>query len=180
MATFISTIKFTEQGIQNIQQSPKRAAAFKSAAKKLGVKVTDIYWTLGSFHGVLMFDDPNDETAPQLVSITPGNNQFITAPQLLFRFSEPVHSDVTNLDLSLSINPALGMTGKISPNQQEMLVELSGLRVGETYSLTLHQAGVRDLKGNFIARGHQSTNGVIDDTVPVDQLLRRLGHFNHY
>ena len=63
MATFISTIKFTEQGIQNIHESPKRAAAFKSAAKKLGVKVTDIYWTLGSFDGVLIFDAPNDETA---------------------------------------------------------------------------------------------------------------------
>jgi len=42
MATFITTIKFTEQGIQNIRESPKRAAAFKSAAKKLGVKVTGI------------------------------------------------------------------------------------------------------------------------------------------
>src|SRR5918999_6571202 len=63
MATFISTIKFTEQGILNIQQSPERAAAFKSAAKKLGVKVTNIYWTLGSIDGLLIFDAPNDETA---------------------------------------------------------------------------------------------------------------------
>jgi hypothetical protein len=40
-ATFITTIKFTEQGVQNFQESLKRAAAFKSAVKKLGVKVTD-------------------------------------------------------------------------------------------------------------------------------------------
>ena len=81
MATFISTIKFTEQGIQNIQQSPKRAAAFKSAAKKLGVKVTDIYWTLGSFDGVLMFDAPNDETATaaMLHLSSQGNVQTATA-----------------------------------------------------------------------------------------------------
>jgi uncharacterized protein with GYD domain len=63
MATFITTIKFTEQGIQSIQDSPKRAAAFKTAAKKLGLKVTDVYWTLGSVDGVLIFDAPNDETA---------------------------------------------------------------------------------------------------------------------
>jgi uncharacterized protein with GYD domain len=63
MATFITTIKFTEQGIQNIHESPKRAAAFKSAAKKMGVKVTDIYWTLGSFDGVVILDAPDDETA---------------------------------------------------------------------------------------------------------------------
>jgi uncharacterized protein with GYD domain len=63
MATFIATIKFTEQGIQNIHESPKRAAAFKSAAKKMGVKVTGEFWTLGSFDGVIIFDAPNDETA---------------------------------------------------------------------------------------------------------------------
>ena len=63
MATFITTIKFTEKGIQGIQESPKRAAAFKAAAKKMGVKVTEIYWTLGYFDGVLIFDAPDDETA---------------------------------------------------------------------------------------------------------------------
>jgi uncharacterized protein with GYD domain len=63
MATFITTIKFTEKGIQGIQESPKRAAAFKASAKKMGVKVTDIYWTLGYFDGVLIFDAPDDETA---------------------------------------------------------------------------------------------------------------------
>ena len=63
MATFIATLKFTEHGIENIRESPKRAAAFESAAKKMGVKVTDEYWTLGSFDGVIIFDAPNDETA---------------------------------------------------------------------------------------------------------------------
>lgn len=63
MATFITTINFTEQGIQSIRESPKRAAAFKSAAKKMGVKIADIYWTLGGFDGVIIFDAPDDETA---------------------------------------------------------------------------------------------------------------------
>ena len=63
MATFIATIKFSEKGIQGIKESPKRAAAFKAAAKKMGVKVTDIYWTLGYFDGVIIFDAPDDETA---------------------------------------------------------------------------------------------------------------------
>jgi len=61
MATFISTIKFTEKGIQNIQDSPKRADAFKAAAKKMGVKVKDIFWTLGYFDGIVVFDAPDDE-----------------------------------------------------------------------------------------------------------------------
>jgi uncharacterized protein with GYD domain len=63
MATFISTIKFTEQGIQNVQDTCKRANSFKAAAKKMGVKVQDIYWTLGPFDGLLVFDAPDEETA---------------------------------------------------------------------------------------------------------------------
>ena len=40
MATFITTIKFTQQGIKGIDDSTKRAAALKATAKKLGAKVT--------------------------------------------------------------------------------------------------------------------------------------------
>ncbi len=63
MATFITTIKLTAQGVAEIQDTCKRAAAFKAAAKKLGGKVTDVYWTLGSFDGVLILEAPDDETA---------------------------------------------------------------------------------------------------------------------
>ena len=53
MATFITTIKFTQQGIKGIDDTTKRAAALKAAGKKLGVKVTGQYWTLGAFDGWL-------------------------------------------------------------------------------------------------------------------------------
>jgi uncharacterized protein with GYD domain len=81
MATFITTLKFTEHGIQNIHESPKRAAAFKSAAKKLGAKVTEIYWTLGSFDGILKFEAADDEsaTAAMLHLSSQGNVQTTTA-----------------------------------------------------------------------------------------------------
>ena len=63
MATFISTIKFTEQGIKAIGETTKRAVALKATAKKMGVKVADIYWTLGKFDGLLIFEAADDETA---------------------------------------------------------------------------------------------------------------------
>src|SRR5271165_1708613 len=67
MATFITNIKFTQQGIKGIGETTKRAAAVKAAAKKMGVKVTDIYWTLGDHDGVLIFEAPDDETATTLL-----------------------------------------------------------------------------------------------------------------
>ena len=67
MATFITTIKFTQQGIKGIDDTTKRAAALKAAARKMGVKVTDIYWTLGEYDGVLIFEAADDETATTLL-----------------------------------------------------------------------------------------------------------------
>lgn len=63
MATFISTLKFTEQGLKNIQDTIKRANAFKAAAKKLGAKVVEVYWTMGAFDGVIVLEAPDEEVA---------------------------------------------------------------------------------------------------------------------
>jgi uncharacterized protein with GYD domain len=63
MATFITTTKLTEKGIQGIRETAKRAAAFKATAKKMGVKVTAVYWTIGPFDTVIIFEAPDDETA---------------------------------------------------------------------------------------------------------------------
>ena len=67
MATFITLIKFTPQGVTAIQDTCKRAAAFKAAARKLGGKVTATYWTQGRFDGVLVFEAPDAETASALM-----------------------------------------------------------------------------------------------------------------
>lgn len=63
MTTYIALINFTAQGLQNIHDSPHRAAAFKAAAKKVGVKLRETYWTLGAYDGVIVFDARDDESA---------------------------------------------------------------------------------------------------------------------
>lgn len=63
MATFISTIKFTAQGITNVKETCKRAEAFKAKAKKMGVDVHEVYWTLGPADGLIVFDAPDEQTA---------------------------------------------------------------------------------------------------------------------
>ncbi len=62
MATFITLVNFTEQGIRNAKESPNRAAAFAASAEKLGVKVKDIYWTVGHYDAVAIIEGPDDET----------------------------------------------------------------------------------------------------------------------
>lgn len=36
MSTYVALLSFTQQGLQNIHESPHRAGAFKSAARKAG------------------------------------------------------------------------------------------------------------------------------------------------
>ena len=98
MATFITTIKFTEKGIEEIHKSPKRAAALKAAAKKMGVKVTDIYWTLGESDGVLIFDAADDETA--------------AAAMLYLSAQGNVHTTTTRAFGSTEMEKVLGLMGK--------------------------------------------------------------------
>ena len=75
MASYITTLKFTEQGVRAIGETTKRAAEFKAAAEKIGIKVKDIYWTMGAFDGLVVFDAPDDETATALMlHVSSGGN----------------------------------------------------------------------------------------------------------
>ncbi|MFQ5840454.1 MAG: GYD domain-containing protein [Candidatus Methylomirabilales bacterium] len=67
MATFISLLEFTDQGIRNVKETAKRAEAFKAMAKKGGVTVKEIYWTMGTYDVVLIVDAPDDETATAVI-----------------------------------------------------------------------------------------------------------------
>ena len=62
MATYVALVNFTDQGVRHIQQTTERAKALINAAKNLGVKIKDIYWTMGAFDAVFTADAPDEET----------------------------------------------------------------------------------------------------------------------
>jgi uncharacterized protein with GYD domain len=66
MATYVMLAHFTEQGIKNIKDSPKRAEAFRQSAKKHGATVKELYWTLGQFDIVTIIDAPDEATMTAL------------------------------------------------------------------------------------------------------------------
>lgn len=47
MPTFICALSWTDQGIRSVKDSPKRLAAGKEAAKKMGVEVKQVFLTAG-------------------------------------------------------------------------------------------------------------------------------------
>jgi uncharacterized protein with GYD domain len=62
MATFIVLGQFTDQGIRKIKATSERADAAKKLAEKFGVKVREIFWTIGRYDLALIVEAPDDET----------------------------------------------------------------------------------------------------------------------
>jgi uncharacterized protein with GYD domain len=60
MANYILVGNFTDQGVRGVRDTTKRAAAVRDAAKKAGVTMKEIYWTMGQFDLIGIFDAPDD------------------------------------------------------------------------------------------------------------------------
>ena len=65
--TYISLVKFTEKGIQNAKQTTQRVAAWATKVQSMGVTIKQMYWTLGEYDQVCIFEAPNDETAASVL-----------------------------------------------------------------------------------------------------------------
>ncbi|WP_153145829.1 GYD domain-containing protein [Dechloromonas sp. H13] len=62
MATLISLVSFTDQGIRNIKDSPDRFLAFQALAEKAGLKVKAAYYTIGQYDMVIVVEG-NEQAA---------------------------------------------------------------------------------------------------------------------
>lgn len=69
MATFISLVNFTDQGIRNIKESPARFEAFKAMAEKLGVTVKSAYYTVGNYDLVLVTEGTDEAATTALLKV---------------------------------------------------------------------------------------------------------------
>ena len=75
MFTYVGLISFTDQGLHSIKDTTKRAAAAKEAAKKHGVNMREILWTMGEYDMlcILEAEDEHALAAFNLATATQGN-----------------------------------------------------------------------------------------------------------
>ncbi|MGV7216187.1 GYD domain-containing protein [Bradyrhizobium sp. UFLA05-109] len=71
MVAYVVLGNFTDQGIRNVKDSPKRADAFKEMAKTFGVTVKELVWTQGRYDFVTLLEAP-DEAAAMSLSVSVG------------------------------------------------------------------------------------------------------------
>jgi uncharacterized protein with GYD domain len=58
MPTFMISMNYTDQGIRNIKDAPKRTQASRDLAKKMGIEVKQIYLTTGDSDLVAIVEAP--------------------------------------------------------------------------------------------------------------------------
>ena len=61
MVTAVMLLSWTDHGIKNVKESPKRLDAAKKLAKDMGGEVKSFYMTLGMYDLVLVVDMPNND-----------------------------------------------------------------------------------------------------------------------
>jgi uncharacterized protein with GYD domain len=67
MATYISLVQFTDKGIHAAKETTQRVADWAAKVQSKGVTIKQIYWTLGHYDQVCVFEAPNDETAASVL-----------------------------------------------------------------------------------------------------------------
>src|SRR5436309_11770231 len=67
MPTYISLVQFTEKGIQAAKQTTQRVSNWAAKVKSMGVSIKEMYWTLGQYDQVCIFEAPDDETAASVL-----------------------------------------------------------------------------------------------------------------
>ena len=86
MAQYIILMNWTDQGVRNVKDSPKRLDAARAVAKKLGMEMKEFYMTMGDYDMVSHLDAPNDEAVAKFILGVAGGGNVRT--KTLKAFSE--------------------------------------------------------------------------------------------
>jgi uncharacterized protein with GYD domain len=62
MATYVSLLNWTEQGIKEFRDTTHRAEAFTKQVESAGGRVRELMWTVGEYDMVCIADFPDDQS----------------------------------------------------------------------------------------------------------------------
>tara|TARA_B100001013_G_scaffold241510_1_gene149120 strand:+ start:29 stop:322 length:294 start_codon:yes stop_codon:yes gene_type:complete len=88
MATYITLINLTEQGVKTIKDLPARLAAGRQAMEANGGKLLQYYLTLGAQDAVVITELPDDETAASVALQQAGLGNLRTTTMRAFTEAE--------------------------------------------------------------------------------------------
>jgi uncharacterized protein with GYD domain len=75
MATFISLLRWTPKGIENVRESSNRLDAARGAFRAVGAELKSFHLVMGRYDAVVISEAPSDEAAAKaLLSICSHGN----------------------------------------------------------------------------------------------------------
>jgi len=66
MSTYVSLLRYTQQGIADVKNGPARLDAAKEAFRRAGAELKAFYLTMGQYDAVVILEAPDDVTAARL------------------------------------------------------------------------------------------------------------------
>ncbi|MDW6022437.1 GYD domain-containing protein [Mesorhizobium sp. BAC0120] len=94
MTTYIMLINWTEQGVKNVRESPKRLDAAKKQLGEMGGSFKEFYLTMGDYDMVAVCDAPDDAVAARFaLSLGSGGN---VRTRTLKAFPEAAYREIIN------------------------------------------------------------------------------------
>jgi uncharacterized protein with GYD domain len=88
MPTYVTLIRYTDQGIRNMKESPARLEAARKIFKAAGAEIKSFYLALGKYDAVLVSEGPDDETATRLALTIAGLGNVRTDTMRVFNEAE--------------------------------------------------------------------------------------------
>ncbi len=70
MPTYITLLRYTQKGVENIKESPKRLDAAKQTFRFLGAEIKAFYFVTGQYDAVVISEAPDEETIVQAAVAT--------------------------------------------------------------------------------------------------------------
>ena len=70
MPTYVSLLRYTEEGIKKIKDSPTRLEAAKQSVRALGGELKAFYLVMGQYDAVVISEAPDDEAASRFALAT--------------------------------------------------------------------------------------------------------------
>ena len=92
MATYISLIKLTQQGVTSIKDGPARLDAGKETLKSFGSELKAFYLTMGRYDIVVISEAPDDAAAAK-VALAVGSAGNVTT-ETLRAFTEDEYREI--------------------------------------------------------------------------------------
>ena len=88
MATYITLIRWTDQGRTNAASLPERVEQVNKRLKEHGAKEIGNWVTMGQYDQIAVTDAPDDETAAKLALIIAGRGNAVTETLRAFSMDE--------------------------------------------------------------------------------------------